>query len=96
MLIVGGQNHSGILNNAELYNPATGKFTATGNMNEARILAQATELQNGMELVAGGEDGGGNTSASAELFNPATQPFTCVGGSLGLVATAKWWTAGYS
>jgi hypothetical protein len=52
---------------AELYNPSTGTFTATGSMNDARAGAQLTLLQNGEVLNAGG--GEDNVGCTAELFS---------------------------
>jgi hypothetical protein len=43
-----------ILSTAELYNPSTGQFTATGSMTDTRIGYTATTLQNGQVLIAGG------------------------------------------
>src|SRR5215471_11248052 len=36
VLVMGGSNSSGALSSAELFNPATGKWTATDNMGAAR------------------------------------------------------------
>jgi large repetitive protein len=63
---------------AELYNPSTGTFKATGSMKAARTQAQLTLLPNGEALIAGGcaefnNDGGcddqGAASCTAELFS---------------------------
>ena len=54
VLVVGGDNSSGALASAELYNSATGTFTSTGNMNTARASFTATLLNNGLVLIAGG------------------------------------------
>jgi hypothetical protein len=54
------------LASAELYNPATGTFTATGTLNTARESHTATLLNNGMVLMAGGYNG--IHLASAELY----------------------------
>jgi hypothetical protein len=78
VLVMGGSNDSGGLSSAELYNPATGKWTATGNMGAVRSLFTTTPLPNGQALVAGGDVAGAATS-SAELFNPATGTFSQTG-----------------
>jgi len=65
------------INTAELYNPATGKWTLTGSMQGAREQQSATLLPDGQVLVAGGLNEGGFCCSqfeysSAELYNPAT------------------------
>jgi N-acetylneuraminic acid mutarotase len=54
---------------AEIFNPATGRWTATGSMSEGRVYHTATLLPGGEVLVAGGLGAGGD---AAELFDPAT------------------------
>jgi hypothetical protein len=76
VLIVGGygatgSNAYGYLASAEVFNPATGSFTLTGNLNTARQAHAATLLNNGMVLIAGGSDSSGDL-ATAELFEPGT------------------------
>ena len=63
---------------AELYNPATQTFSATGGLSGYRGTHTATLLKNGMVLIAGGEVSG-TSLASAELYNPATGTFTATG-----------------
>src|SRR5215469_2557083 len=84
VLVTGGENYTdGYLDSAELYNPATGKWTLTGTMTTKRWGPQAVLLQNGQVLVAGG--GNDNTCcgnlylASAELYNPSTGKWTATG-----------------
>ena len=74
VLIAGGEDANfNLLSSAELYNPATGKFTPTGSMTTGRVGQSATLLNNGQVLIAGG----GGTAT--ELYNPATGKFTPTG-----------------
>jgi N-acetylneuraminic acid mutarotase len=62
VLVVGGDQESDNevdLNSAEIYNPATGKFTEAGSMETPRTQFSATLLGNGSVLVAGGSNMGG-------------------------------------
>jgi hypothetical protein len=61
---------------AELYDPATQTFTATGRMQQCRGDHTATLLRDGRVLLTGGLDSHGNPSATAELFDPATGTFS--------------------
>jgi hypothetical protein len=76
VLITGGSNGTTTLASAELYNPSTGTFTATGSMTIARFYHTATLLQNGMVLIAGHNS---YSISSAELYNPSTGTFTATG-----------------
>lgn len=59
------------LSAAELYDPGTGTWSATGSMNQARYGHALVTLDNGTVLAAGGT-GGANApiTATAELYNP--------------------------
>jgi hypothetical protein len=67
VLIAGGGTAT-----AELYDPTSGLFTATGPMSEVRSGHTATLLTDGTVLIAG-------TDITAELFDPATRTFASVG-----------------
>lgn len=80
VLIVGGNNGSTLaLNGAELYDPATETFSATGNLNVGRYLHTATRLANGEVLIAGGQTSDSNWLNSAELYDPASGTFALTG-----------------
>jgi Galactose oxidase, central domain len=79
VLIAGGRDSEDVfeavpLNNAEIFDPATGTFTATGLMTDFRYGHTATLLNNGMVLLAGGTNG--NSLQDAELFDPTTGTFS--------------------
>ena len=71
VLIAGGENGSGTLNETEIYDPAAGTFSAAANMTTARADHSATLLADGRVLIAGGNNGGASV-ASTEIFDPAS------------------------
>ena len=67
------------LSSAELFDPATETFSATGSMSIARTGHTATLLNNGTVLVTGGVNPGNGSDVTAEVYDPATGSFTRVG-----------------
>jgi hypothetical protein len=73
VLITGGMDSS-----AELYDPATGRFSFTGLMSSEHEFGTATRLKDGRVLVAGGDDLSGLLT-TAETYDPATGKFSPTG-----------------
>jgi hypothetical protein len=69
----------GLGGTTELYDPTTGSWSATGNLNIPRIDFTATVLTNGKVLVAGGVDNQNEILSSAELYDPATGGWSFTG-----------------
>jgi hypothetical protein len=81
VLVAGGDPEAyGAEVGAGVYDPATGTFTPTGNMNTARDIHTATLLPVGTVLIAGGQVNGGGTLTSAELYDPISGTFSATGG----------------
>ncbi len=77
VLMAGGWNSNGdyITSdavNGELYDPTSGTFIGTGNLNTARDTHTATLLNDGTVLIAGGFDSNGNVLSSAEIYDPVS------------------------
>jgi hypothetical protein len=70
VLVAGGRlDGAGALSSAELYDPVTGKWSATAPMNVARSGGIMTLLPDGDVLVAGGDDTNYATVATSELYD---------------------------
>jgi hypothetical protein len=82
VLVAGGDSYSqqsDLTNTAELYDPATGEWSFTGNFNVRRAYPTATLLSNGKVLFAGGSA----ADSAAELYDPATGKWSLTGNLTG-------------
>lgn len=76
ILVAGGNNSSGYVAAAELYDPVSRAWTSAGNLITPRVSHTATLLPSGKVLVAGGAPAAGDATATAELYDPATNAWT--------------------
>ncbi len=85
VLVAGGYGPAGqigYLITAELYDPASGTWSATGSLANARMGHTATLLPNGKVLVAGGKGPSAVPDYSgmgAELYDPASGTWSLTG-----------------
>ena len=82
VLIVGGINQQGdSLSSAELFDPSSNTFSATGSLGTPRAHHTATLLPNGKVLIAGGRFNmdEGVTLQSIEIYDPTTATFSSFG-----------------
>lgn len=84
ILLTGGDQFSNA-GTAELYNPSTNTFRATGNMltprtqHTAQLISHCGCAQDGKVLVVGGYNNQSKVLASAEIYDPVTETFKPVG-----------------
>jgi Kelch motif protein len=83
VLIAGGQKNfaggTGGLLGAEIYDPETGEFTATGSISTVRLSPAGVALPDGTVLIAGGVNPTSGYLASAEIYDPSTGEFSATG-----------------
>ena len=90
VLLTGGEQEDlGRFSDAELYDPATGKFTATGSMAFARSQHTATLLPGGTVIVTGSQTLQ-DSFGTSETYDPATGAFAI---TANLVHTRSFHTA---
>jgi hypothetical protein len=81
VLVAGGSDGSSgsiELSTAEIYDPATGKWSPAGTLAAARTAHAAAVISRGRVLVSGGTSAGYALSSS-EVYDPATNAWTTVG-----------------
>ena len=85
VLIVGGYGEDrSALTSAEIFDPATGAFSATGSLAVARGFHTAILLSTGEVLIIGGYGTRAYPNvAPAELYNPSSGVFRTAGASVG-------------
>jgi probable HAF family extracellular repeat protein len=88
---VGGAPSFDKLATAEIFDPLTGMWTATGSLTSPRSSHTATRLLDGRVLIAGGQDTDGDL-ATAELYGP-TSPGDSAPPSVSCASPDEFWHA---
>ena len=76
VLVVGGREGARYLATAEMYDPATNRWTPAGGGLTARTGHTATTMANGTVLVVGGQSTDTSYTANAERYDPATNSWS--------------------
>ena len=84
-VLVAGGAALDVLSSAEVYDPVSGAWSATGSLSTAYFLHTATLLPNGKVLVAGGENDGGILS-SVDVYDSASGTWS----SASSLSAARW------
>jgi hypothetical protein len=82
VLLTGGDQNVGFrsqLASAEIYDPRSGTFSATGSMSTPREGHTATMLRDGRVLIVGGSANGIQTLGSAEIYDSSSGTFSLTG-----------------
>jgi len=83
VLVVGGTGaDGGVLNSAELYDPASGTWADAASLTTARTNHTANLLGDGTVIVAGGRGTGGARIGTGEVYNPTTGTWTAALGPM--------------
>ena len=88
VLVAGGLLNNSDLKSCQLYDPATGTWSGTGDLNTGRFNHTATLLKNGKVLVVGGSGAYSTVRSSCELYDPITGTWTETSQSL---STGRWY-----
>ncbi|MGE5060335.1 MAG: Kelch repeat-containing protein, partial [Betaproteobacteria bacterium] len=75
VLIVGGDNQSGMISQAEIFDPASQGVSLSAASIVARTDHTATKLPDGRVMVIGGQGQNGSLT-STEIYDPMTASFT--------------------
>src|SRR5438093_700005 len=77
VLVVGGQNSTGRIGSAEVYDPATNSWTSAGSLATPRAtFGGAVLLPSGKVIVSGGITNGNVLLSSTEIYDPVSNSWS--------------------